>query len=405
MLADWFDREVWRRIGQGEYRQPIDPVALLAPAPEEIWPGLMGCDLLPLLSNTVGDWLCARVDGHNQVAEVIQWYHGGGDWIIWGSNLAEAIVFDAISDRLPGPSRRHAVPAESPRPIQPSDEDPILNWALEHMPPSVVGLFESQRQDSDSVAEILIDEGVAEVAVRCELVQHALSPSLPFSADLSRKLGIPPCELAQWSFDSHRIPKDKRKLIEQVGACHLLQEHDWADAEAHALRVTELAPQIAWGWEIAGYAAHRRGDLQLAKTRYLQASQCSIFSDQSIRLQTHWTAHHAAKFSVARLAELFPELVAASAYLNRLCEPAPTRRGERTTAYWTEQASMRIAAGNPAQAYHCLVAAGWDIGAQPITAFADLLDQISDTADLAGQFARGEVARTHRVCLRDRYRI
>ena len=72
-LIDWFDSEIWKREGLGEYCCAVDPVLLLSDAPEPIWPGLMSCDLIPLIGNTSGDWLCARVDADSQVSEVVQW--------------------------------------------------------------------------------------------------------------------------------------------------------------------------------------------------------------------------------------------------------------------------------------------------------------------------------------------
>ena len=55
--------------------------------------------------------------------------------------------------------------------------------------------------------------------------------------------------------------------------------------------------------------------------------------------------------------------------------------------------------------YRCYMAAGWDIGAEPITAYGDLLDRIAEVALRCGQRARAEVASTHRRCLRQRYGI
>ncbi len=220
-LADWFDREIWKRVGRSEYHAPLNPELLLTAAPEAIWPGLMTCDLLPLIGNTVGDWLCVRVDENNVAAEIVQWYHGGGDWIPWGNNLAEAMVFDSLIDRLPGQSRRHAIPAEDPRPDGDASDpatDPILDWALQHLPPSVAVAFDVATHESD-VAQILLDANVAEIAVRCELVLSALMrPERNFEQLLRADPSLSPIELAEWSFDTDRIPDHKRRLLQQLGA-------------------------------------------------------------------------------------------------------------------------------------------------------------------------------------------
>jgi hypothetical protein len=347
-----------------------------------------------------------RIDEHNVASEVVQWYHGAGDWIPWGTNLAEAIVFDAVIDRLPGPSRRHAIPAEDPRPGNHDDQtnDPTLRWALEHVPSSVVRVLDASLADKD-VANLLLEAKVAEIAVRCELVlsnlmnstRQTLEPLLRDDPQVSRDC------LAEWSFDVDRIPHAKRSALEQRNGAPFACMQDWDGASDDALPVTELAPELAWAWDIVGYAAERRGDLQTAKQKYQKAAGCSVFTDQSIRLEMHWTAAQSAKFSVARLLSLCPEDVAASPYLSLLCERDIKRRRRQTMAYWTQQASRRDAAGDFLEAYRCLVAAGWDVGAEPINAYAELLDRIADAADHSHQPARAEVARTHGRCLRDRY--
>ena len=269
MLREWFDQEWWRHRGLGEYREPIEPELLLDDAPESIWPGLMSCDLLPLISNTAGDWLCARVDQDSVAAEIVQWYHGGGDWIPWGNDLAEALVFDAMIDRLPGLSRRHAVPAEDPRPAADGDcetpDDPILQWAVSRtkLPSEVL----NDRSIGDvAVARAMLDAQVAEVAVRCELVQSELirvtrdmlEPIVSGDDGDRREQG------SRWLFDLEQIPAPKQELLERSLGEPLRQLQDWDAAERHACRVTELAPDLAWAWEISGYAAERRGELDRA---------------------------------------------------------------------------------------------------------------------------------------------
>jgi hypothetical protein len=406
-LADWFDRELWQHFGQNEYREPIDPVSLLGQAPEVIWPVLMACDLLPLLSNTAGDWLCVRIDEHNVAAEIVQWYHGGGDWIPWGNDLAEAILFDALVAALPGGSRRHATPAEDPRPVRAAPclgDDPLVLWALQRLSPALAELFDSSRSQAE-VAEGLLQAGVAEVAVRCQLVlsaltqqtQESLGPLLRRDPDFNRN------RLAQWVFDPGRIPTTQRERLEQQLGRSLDDMQDWAAAARHARHVTELAPELAWPWDIAGYAAERRGDLDAAKECYRRSAQCSVFTDQSIRLQTHWTAEQSAKFSAARLLAVSLEEVAASDYLRGLCDPDTERRRFRTTAYWTSRADQLAASGDHAGAHRCWMAAAWDVGAGPISVFAELLERIASSAERSGQSSRAELARTHRRCLQDRY--
>jgi tetratricopeptide (TPR) repeat protein len=404
-LADWFDGEIWKQVGGSEYHAPIDPELLLTAAPEAIWPGLMTCDLLPLIGNTAGDWLCVRVDQNNVAAEIVQWYHGGGDWIPWGNNLAEALVFDSLIDRLPGQSRRHAIPAEDPRPRGDANDpatDPILGWALQYLPPSVAVAFDAATHESE-VGQLLLDAKVAEIAVRCELVLSALMrPERNFEQLLRADPSLSRIELEEWSFDTERIPDHKRSLLQQLGAS-LVGRQDWNAAADLAEPITRLAPELAWAWDIVGYAAERRGDLELAKSCYRNAAQCSVFTDQSVRLETHWATDQSAKFSVSRLLLLSPDEVGQSTYLSLLCDPDTNRRGPETTAYWIEQGSRFAAAEGFHQAYRCFMAAAWDVGAKPITAYGELLERIAEMAHSSDQPARAEIARTHRRCLRDRY--
>jgi hypothetical protein len=363
-LQDWFDSGIWQSQGQGEFRQPIDPAALLEQAPEEIWPGMMGCDCLPILSNTVGDWLCVRIDRNNVAAEIIHWYHGGGDWIPWGKQLAEAIAFDAIADRFPSQHRRHAVPAESPRLT--SDNagavtDPIARWAFEHLPADIVKAIESPMQ-SEATAEAFLQHEVAAIATRCELSISALLESEPGAR----------------------------------GAA-------WAAAAMHASPVTDLSPELAWAWDTIGHDAERRGDLKSAREYYLQAVECSAFTDQSIRLMTHAADDRAAKFAVARLLELDPSLVRSTPYLGMLCDQDERTRRQAVYQYWLAKGQSHLDNADPSSAYNCFVAAGWDIGATPIETYGSILDQVALAAGASNQTARAEVAKTHRRCLNARF--
>lgn len=407
MLSDWFDREIWKHVGGGEYREPISADSLTVAAPESIWPGLMPCDFLPLISNAAGDWLCVRVDRDNRASEIVQWYHGGGDWIPWGKNLAEAILFDAVVDRLPGTTRRHAVPAEDPRPSSGSQaDDPILKWALEHLPDGAESALDPSL-DEDGVAQAMLDSGVAEVAVRCELVVAGLiqwsrkTLESFFAADPTLQRNF----LSEWSFDVDRIPVETNQEFEKKHSVSLFGTQDWYNAERHAKRVSELDPSLAWAWDIAGYAAERRNDLENAVAAYRRSAGCSVFTDQSIRLETHWTATDSAKFSVARLFDLDLQQVSQSPYLSALCDADPKRRRARTTAYWVERGGNYEKKGELDKACRCYEAAGWDVGAGSMSIYADLLDRIALMAQQLGHEGRAETARTHRECLRDRHGV
>ena len=279
-LVDWFDTEQWKQTSFGEFRESVTPEQLLEDAPEVIWPGLMACNLLPILGNNAGDWLCVSLNEQSVAKEIVHWYHGGGDWIPWGKQLAEAIAFDHLIDALPGPSLRHAIPAENPRPTSPASTTSRthLDWASEHLPSPISDLLESShfdsRPDGIEIARLLIKHQIAEPAVQCEMVSFhllALSGSVEKSVrnksdDLDR--------IAAWCFDLARMPKEYQRLVEQATDRELSQIQNWELTEAHARTITKLKPELAWGWDLVGYAAERRGELDSAKSAYRRGAQC-----------------------------------------------------------------------------------------------------------------------------------
>lgn len=360
-LADWFDSEVWKEQGEGEFRQSIAPQSLLDQAPEEIWPGMMGCDCLPILSNMAGDWLAVRIDCDNVASQIVHWYHGGGDWIPWGDQLAQAIAFDLIADRFPSQARRHAIPAESPRlnsPEESQSNDPFVRWAFGHLPAAVTQVIESSNSGSE-LAGVFLENKVAEVAIRCELT-------------ISSLLGPSP---------------------------------NWDSAATIALPVTKLAPELAWAWETIGFAAERRGDLSAAKDAFLSGANCSSFTDQSIRLGTYVAATGSAKFSVARLRHLDPELLQSSPYMRMLCNDDQRACRMAVSRYWLQDGLQHQRHGDELAAHESFVAAGWDIGATPIKTYGIILERIAEAAVASDQTARAEVAQTHRRRLQVRFAV
>ncbi|TWU48318.1 SMI1/KNR4 family protein [Rubripirellula reticaptiva] len=421
-LADWFDSEIWAQTGIHEYCDPVSPATLLDETPDVIWPGLMNANLVPLIANMAGDWLCGRIDPDNRIGQIVQWYHGGGDWIIWGNDLPEAIAFDALVSRLPGQRRRHAIPADdffanstassTAGSTASENTGPLVQWASRHLPDAIQKLVNSPESskldDANRVANQLIEHGIAEVTVRCELVQDALQLSTLalLERDVLLDLEIDPGSIAQWAFDHDTIPERHRDAIVTALKSRDLADgfvQQWDVAETHAEVVTRIAPDTAWGWDIAGYAALRRGDRELAKRRFLSGIDCSCFSDQSIRLETHWTSQDASKFSAAMLAKAFPETLKESEYLRCLCIPNLIERSDSVSEHWRGLAEAATSSGRNRDAHDHLVAAGWDIGMRPITAFGELIQRIGDTADRSGQKARAATARIHRACLKDRY--
>ena len=96
----WLDEQVWRVAGGAEFRRAQTPEQLLDPLPGSIWAGFMLPDTLPIIGNDYGDWLCLRVAADGTISELVHWSHCGGDWIPYGTNLAEGLLYDAAAHVL-----------------------------------------------------------------------------------------------------------------------------------------------------------------------------------------------------------------------------------------------------------------------------------------------------------------
>ena len=81
----------------------------------------------------------------------------------------------------------------------------------------------------------------------------------------------------------------------------------------------------------------------------------------------------------------------------------PEARRIAVTEHWLGKAAK--VSEQPAVAVEHMIAAGWDLGADPMSVYGSLLQQIAETADAANQTARARVAETHRMCLKERYGV
>lgn len=382
------------------------PQELLSETPEAIWPGLMPCDFLPLISSGGGDWLCIHIDKDGSARKIVQWYHGGGDWIPWGDELAEALLFDAIRDRLPGPKRGHAIPAVQHSLAIDLGNDPYFLWAKKFLPAKVVKLVESEL-DSESLAEGLIDHQVSAVAVRCVLLEDALSEPLTqvLTPEVATNLQLPWNDVIEWTFDTDRVPNSVRASLAQKFSVDLSLSQDWEQASKLCKDVTQIAPSIAWAWDVLGYYHERKGNDSDAISCYESGSRASVFTDQSVRLQSHWVLEKAPKFSLARLLECSPSSIDGSEYLSLLREKNPSECRKTVTEHWLTAAQAAFQSGDFAKQYGCLFNAGWDLGAEPMAAYDEIIAKISQAASNAGFDGLSELAKTHAACLKQRYRF
>lgn len=375
-------------------------------------------DVLPVLGNRYGDWLCLRLGADDRVAEILHWYHGGGDWIPWGRTLAEAIAFQQIRDRLSGPEYRHSDPAEIVR--RSAADDPLFAWARQHLPAEVttrIDQLDAAASGSDAKASLdaLLATDVAVVPLHAEAILRALETPLR-NANRTLLAGLPvdwETEARLWRFDADLIPESQREAVAgllEVPA-EALNRQDWDRAERLARRVAAMRCDLAWAGSIVGWAAERRGDRAAAAVAYCRVLPASAFADQSVRFRIH--GHEQDKFAGERLESLLaaePNLLDHDQaachhrdYWQCWSKSSPAERPAAVAAYWAGQADQAAAEGDWPAAYHALVAQGWDLGLPSLVDYVPLLQQIVAAAQHAGYAARAAVATTHLQCLQQRF--
>lgn len=420
-LIDWFDGGVWQELGNSEFNQAVSPDMLLSDSPEVIWPGLMLPDALPLVGNRYGDWLCLRVGASDTVAEVVHWYHGGGDWIPWGKSLAEAIFFDTVRDLLPGVRASHAIPAEPRR--RGTGNDRVFHWACDWLPSSVNVLLsdfselwqdvpeKSGSRPSQSVsdehrqlfAKRLLTLPVCEVAVRCELALQSLDSSVQqhLSPKLASELGIDwePTAVS-WLFDNSLI--DQRAMSALQGAVSqpfgdLAQ--NWQRAIEMVQPICEKREDLGWAFDLCGWYAEQSGRLQEAIGYYSRGAMALAFADQSIRFRTHWFPQGYGKFSLWRLQQLVEDNTWLTAdvrdWLAEFKKPEEQGLRARVSAYWQQKGSLAQEQQDWQRAFAAFYRSGWDLGLDHMSDFRHCLRGLCEVAHSSGDSARAAVASTH----------
>ncbi|KLU03929.1 putative transmembrane protein [Rhodopirellula islandica] len=442
-LASWFDDEVWRSPGNGEFVVAVSPETLLKSVPDPVWPPLMPPNFLPLVGSHAGDWLCLRLsDGENAAGgaayDLCHWYHGGGDWLPWGNSLAEALLFDQILPFLPASDHRHAIPSpmDNARSVQPGT-NAWQDWMTRWLPEGVRPIAQEQRWQSEGTGWIddLLNAGVCGVAIGCQLVIDELSNELTrhlMPADANR-MGLAWNDIMRWGFDLRTLPVEIANRLQDEGAVQPgamdPAQQNWSRIESLCERTHALAPELAWAAELLGYCRMQREDFSGAAVAFWASMRCSVFTDQSVRLRTHWATSGAegmAKFGaywMSHESKLRPEsgdtsidqskakppanAVPASVSMSEYLDCLQNREGgsvrSRLTTFFLERADQNTASGQHAEAVRCLYAAGWDLGTEPMTLYADLLGRLVNLTQVAGWTSHEILARMHRDCFRKRY--
>ncbi|KAA5540228.1 SMI1/KNR4 family protein [Roseiconus nitratireducens] len=415
-LIAWFDDAAWQLAdGQssGEFCFAVPPEQLLCDAPPAIWPALMPCDFLPVLGNDMGDWLCIRVGDDGSTDQIIHWYHGGGDWIPWGNSLSQAILFDQVRGRLPG-SRGHAVaPLKTESTSDPAGGDRRLaEWAIGRLSATTRTAAKAvatlQELSGYELANALLEQHWCEPAVRCQMIIDALANRWLTPEQIQSWQLDDADQVQQWLFDNRRIAPERLSQIASqhgISVDQLLADQSWADVAMHCRHVVQSAPELSWGYELLGYSHEREGEIEQAIELYRRGLNCSVFTDQTVRVRTHGFDAGGQKFSATRLQAIGyrPAGEFEREYLQRLGFDDTDRRREAVQSFFSDLAAEAERQGDPGRAHRLWCRAGWDLGAEPMTAFAELLSRTTAAAKDAGRPAMGAVAATHRECFRQRY--
>jgi hypothetical protein len=381
---------------RGEFDQVASWDDLVSEAPTLLLPGMMLPNVLPLLSNRYGDWLCGSVDASGQITEVIHWYHGGGDWIPYGNSLAEAVLYDSCQAALGNPSSDGAqsLPVSLGRWIA----DSLKTDAKE-----IEALWQMFRDGQlfDGLQMLLDCQWCQAVAYR-DLIELALASPLRLSTIPGLSLNVPYGDMTRWKFDAKLTPESSRDRISQLMNMPFQDwsAQNWSLAKEYAHRVLHTRTDLAWAWHIAGYADRLDGNLAGAIHHNHQGLAASVFSDQSVRMRTHWFEDRFGKFAAAQLAELQDELPASirsDDYLQVLLQNDPsTTVAQRVVDFWCEKAKR---SDSTSDAYACWLRAGWDVGCSQWNRFEEILTGLAESAKASNWPALAKLAESHLAAL------
>lgn len=401
----WLDERRWEEEAGAEFRLAQPPEQWLDPLPGVIWAGFMLPDTLPIISNDYGDWLCLRIAADGTVFELVQWSHGGGDWIPYGRTLAEGLVYDAARQLMhpdrsspadPGGPVIHDFQAAAWATRWLSNTGALSSfWTRDNQP--VVGGSTSQMLDE------LAEAGVAQFAVhRDRILRHLGTPLKARSAaSWAADVGVSwEPEFVSWLFDTARIPpvareRLTRRLADTDGAAFV---QDWSAAEAEAMAVIGCRSDLGWAFDVAGWAAERRGEPAKAVRHYWAGLQTSWFSDDTLRFRSHWFDEGYGKFAASRLAVLSAHLTPAQQrdpYLRIFLDNDAQSLRSRVQQYWIGLARSAVERRAYREAYHFYYRAGWDLGMLPISAYDEVFEQLQRVAEADGSPALAAIAALH----------
>lgn len=431
---DWFDQDSQRELPLGAFRDVVVPTDFVAQLPSAIWPGFMLPDTLPLIGNEYGDWICVRVRPNNEFGEILHWYHGGGDWIPVGETLVEAILHDLADQIRPSGLQMLRGAEESivrghRETLAKQLESPECeSWFCESLknskkseylvqsPRNLVAEFiKSVQEDAYLDAlNILASSRLASDAVACDQIEFALQAPLVAIArrEAAHSIGRNwNDEFVRALFDVDVFSEaERRKICDSI---NIPIEHwpkqNWRQAARKAQEVLERRSDLGWAFDVAGWAELRNGNTQRAAQLFFDGRHASAYSDQSVRIRSHWISKKYRKFSIAQFFEMgvesneLREAFDADDYL-RLYHAGndSVELMKRVMNYWFSRGQDAMRENRCEEAYAAFFSAGWDMGVSALADFLPILERLGDAAEASGWMGRCEVARTHHACLANR---
>ncbi len=346
----WLDQQMWQEPGGAEFCRALAPEQLLDPEPGTIWAGFMMPDTLPIIGNDYGDWLCLRIAADGTVSELLHWSHCGGDYIPYGRTLAEGLLYDAAV-RVLHPLPSHMAGSELPADQVFRSAQWARQWLAadaEPMQPFWNSTATRETHNSTPILEMLGKRGVAEFAVsRDRILQHLESPfKVTSEPALARQIGVSwEPDFVRWMFDNQLIPESTRCELQQTlnGTDGQLFTQNWQAAEREATAVIQRRQDLGWAFDVAGWAAQRRGDWPTAIQHYLAG------------MQTRWRVHE----------------------------------------HWLALARTAEQQGENRQAYQHYYRAGWDLGLQPLDGYDEIFAGLARSALADGAPALAAIAEMH----------
>ena len=404
----WFDHDQFRITLPGEFRSPLTADQLSGPAPSQIWAGFMLPDTLPLIGNQYGDWICVRVGADGSLGELLHWYHGGGDWIPLGSDLAEVVVHDVVDHFRPigGQMLRGAPESTEPqqraRALEAFADPELKSWLSERLTSGAAGAADRTtamtevnqalshiqqaltRGDYTAALRHMDECNWSPDAIACDRIQYVLQQSVAQLADprLARALGVNWApDYLLWLFDVASVPSMMRERITALTGLKSgwWEQQDWRLAGELAAAVLSRRQDLGWAFNVAGWSRRRCGDVVEAAAIYFRGRHASAFSDQAVRMRTHWSDSRYGKFTIAQLSELHDYLTPSQqsdSYLQAAGQSSERPSIKQVQKFWLDESRRLYDQQAFEDAYDCLVRSGWDMGVDQLTDYQAILGEL-----------------------------